>query len=123
MGLDRKHIVAPEHLKIYSVRFEVEDLKRLIQSTTRDLEEADRKRADDFKRYEMEKKFENERAEDWDPKTLFAMHDLNGDKQWDENELKVLFRKELDKVYDPNNRDDDMKERVEDGVSSEKIRS
>ncbi|QQP52465.1 EFhand protein NUCB1 [Caligus rogercresseyi] len=149
MGLDRKHIVAPEHLKIDSVRFEVEDLKRLIQSTTRDLEEADRKRADDFKRYEMEKKFENEsrlrhiekeedrekervkldgprvrhkkhdkvnhpmtkdqleevweeqdhtRAEDWDPKTFFAMHDLNGDKQWDENELKVLFRKELDKV-------------------------
>ncbi|QQP57180.1 EFhand protein NUCB1 [Caligus rogercresseyi] len=119
----------PEHLKIDSVRFEVEDLKRLIQSTTRDLEEADRKRADDFKRYEMEKKFENEsrlrhiekeedrekervkldeprvrhkkhdkvnhpmtkdqleevweeqdhmRAEDWDPKTFFAMHDLNG---------------------------------------------
>ncbi|CAB4059929.1 NUCB [Lepeophtheirus salmonis] len=60
MGLDRKHIIAPDHLQIDSARFEVEDLKRLIQSTTRDLEEADRKRAEDFKRYEMEKKFENE---------------------------------------------------------------
>uniref|UniRef100_A0A0K2VGS6 EFhand protein NUCB1 [Nasonia vitripennis] n=1 Tax=Lepeophtheirus salmonis TaxID=72036 RepID=A0A0K2VGS6_LEPSM len=164
MGLDRKHIIAPDHLQIDSARFEVEDLKRLIQSTTRDLEEADRKRAEDFKRYEMEKKFENEsrlrhiekeedrekerhkiddsisrhkkhdkvnhpmtkdqleevweeqdhmKAQDWDPKTFFAMHDLNGDRQWDENELKVLFIKELDKVYDPNNRDDDMREREE----------
>ena len=85
------------------------------------------------------------RAEDWDPKTFFAMHDLNGDGHWDEDEVKVrypiydllltlsinlsilfcrqqpkpkyvfqiLFKKELDKVYDPNDKNDDMKERVE----------
>ena len=29
------------------------------------------------------------RAEDWDPKTFFAMHDLNGDGHWDEDEVKV----------------------------------
>ena len=27
--------------------------------------------------------------EDWDPKTFFAMHDLNGDGFWEEDELKV----------------------------------
>lgn len=29
------------------------------------------------------------RAQDWDPKTFFAMHDLNGDKFWDEDEVRV----------------------------------
>ena len=37
------------------------------------------------------------RPEDWNPKTFFAMHDLNGDNYWDEDEVRVLFRKELDK--------------------------
>merc|ERR1711976_833057 len=53
------------------------------------------------------------RPEDWNPKTFFAMHDLNGDNQWDEDEIRVLFRKELDKVYDPNEPEDDMREREE----------
>ena len=29
------------------------------------------------------------RAQDWDPKTFFAMHDLNGDRFWDEDEVRV----------------------------------
>ena len=53
------------------------------------------------------------RPEDWNPKTFFAMHDLNGDNYWDEDEVRVLFRKELDKVYDPNEPEDDMREREE----------
>ena len=112
----------------------------LFQATTKDLEKADRMRRDDFKKYEMEKKFEQHerlnhiedeekrkeeekiikeaeekhkkhakphhpmtkdqleevweeqdhmRAEDWDPKTFFAMHDLNGDNHWDEDEVRV----------------------------------
>ena len=31
------------------------------------------------------------RPEDWDPKTFFAMHDLNGDQHWDEDEVKVGY--------------------------------
>merc|ERR1712241_1062819 len=58
-------------------------------------------------------------AEDWDPKTFFAMHDLNGDGFWEEDELKVLFQKELDKAYDPNAPEDDMRERAEE---SERMR-
>merc|ERR1712083_569218 len=49
--------------------------------------------------------------QDWDPKTFFAMHDLDGNGQWDENEVRILFKKELDKAYDPNAPEDDMKER------------
>ena len=50
----------PGHIDISNHRFDVEDLKKLIKSTTNDLEEADKKRRDDFKKYEMEKKFEKE---------------------------------------------------------------
>ncbi len=163
-GIDKKHLKIPQHVEIKSPTFEIDDLKRLIKATTKDLEEADRKRRDDFKRYEMEKKFEKEerlnhiddetkrkeeenrfdeqekkhkehgkvhhpmtkdqleevwedqdhmRADEWDPKTFFAMHDLNGDNHWDEDEVRVLFKKELDKVYDPNAPEDDMREREE----------
>ena len=45
--------------------------------------------------------------EDWDPKTFFAMHDLDGNGQWDDNEVRILFKKELDKAYDPNAPEDD----------------
>nr|XP_026500798.1 nucleobindin-2 isoform X7 [Vanessa tameamea] len=38
--------------------FEIEDLKKLIQKTTADLEAADKKRKEEFKEYEMQKEFE-----------------------------------------------------------------
>lgn len=40
--------------------FEIEDLKKLIAKTTQDLAEADRKRRDDFKEYEMQKEMEKQ---------------------------------------------------------------
>jgi len=99
-GIDRKHMKIPQHLEVRSPRFEIDDLKKLIKTTTLDLEE-------------VWEKQDHMRAEDWNPKTFFAMHDLNGDNFWDEDEIRVLFRKELDKVYDPNEPEDDMKEREE----------
>jgi len=51
--------------------------------------------------------------QDWDAKTFFAMHDLDGNGKWDENEVRILFRKELDKAYDPSKPEDDMREREE----------
>ena len=51
--------------------------------------------------------------QDFDPKTFFMMHDLDGNGQWDETEVRILFKKELDKVYDPNAPEDDMREREE----------
>ncbi|XP_031443222.1 nucleobindin-2-like isoform X2 [Clupea harengus] len=143
--------------------FEVDDLDRLIKSATSDLENFDKERHEEFKRYEMTK--EHERREhlktldeearhreeehyeemrkkhadhpkvnhpgsqdqlkevwedkdgldpdDFDPKTFFNLHDSNGDGYFDEQELEALFTKELEKIYDPTNEEDDMVEMEE----------
>ncbi|GAU97844.1 hypothetical protein RvY_09073 [Ramazzottius varieornatus] len=143
--------------------FGEEDLKRLIQQTTADLQAADEARKKDFKEYELDKehrrreklKSMDERSrieeeaklremkekhaqhpklhepgskaqleevweetdglakEEFDPKTFFKLHDLNHDGFLDQGELEALFQKELDKVYDPNRPEDDMRERME----------
>ncbi|XP_026221909.1 nucleobindin-2 [Anabas testudineus] len=143
--------------------FEVEDLDRLIKSATKDLENFDKDRHDEFKRYEMMKEHERRERlknmseeerkkeeqhfeemkkkhanhpkvnhpgsedqlkevwheadgldpEDFDPKTFFKMHDSNGDGFFDETELEALFTKELEKVYNPQNEEDDMFEMEE----------
>uniref|UniRef100_A0A3B4WJ15 Nucleobindin 2 n=1 Tax=Seriola lalandi dorsalis TaxID=1841481 RepID=A0A3B4WJ15_SERLL len=143
--------------------FEVEDLDRLIKSATKDLENFDKDRHDEFRRYEMMKEHErrerlkNMNEEDrkkeeqhyeemkkkhadhpkvnhpgsvdqlkevwqeadgldpeyFDPKTFFKMHDSNGDGFFDETELEALFTKELEKVYNPENEEDDMVEMEE----------
>lgn len=49
--------------------------------------------------------------ESFDPKTFFNLHDLNGDGYLDIAELEALFQKELDKVYDKNAPEDDMRQR------------
>lgn len=41
------------------------------------------------------------------------MHDLDGNNFWDQTEVKALFVKELDKVYQSGLPEDDMRERVE----------
>ena len=41
-GIDREHIKMPVHVEVGGETFEKEDLKKLILSTTRDLEEADK---------------------------------------------------------------------------------
>uniref|UniRef100_A0A3B3U503 Nucleobindin 2a n=1 Tax=Poecilia latipinna TaxID=48699 RepID=A0A3B3U503_9TELE len=143
--------------------FEVEDLDRLIKSATNDLENFDKERHEEFKRYEMmkehdrrehlktldeeQRKKEEEHyeemkkkhadhpkvnhpgsqnqlkevweeadgldPEDFDPKTFFNLHDTNGDGFFDEQELEALFTKELEKIYDPTNEEDDMVEMEE----------
>lgn len=50
---------------------------------------------------------------DFNPKTFFQLHDTNGDGFLDEQELEALFTKELEKVYDPKNEEDDMVEMEE----------
>uniref|UniRef100_A0A6I8NEH6 Nucleobindin-1 n=1 Tax=Ornithorhynchus anatinus TaxID=9258 RepID=A0A6I8NEH6_ORNAN len=50
---------------------------------------------------------------EFNPKTFFRLHDTNGDGVLDEQELEALFTKELEKVYDPKNEDDDMREMEE----------
>merc|ERR1711962_1269923 len=124
--------------------FETEDLKKLIQEATRDLEEQGKQRKEEFKRYELEKErhkreelaklSEEERTkekekldqmeevweeadgldkEDFDPKTFFNLHDTHADGYLDELEVEALFERELAKMYDPNNPEDDMVEKEE----------
>ncbi|XP_004535529.1 nucleobindin-2 [Ceratitis capitata] len=50
---------------------------------------------------------------DFDPHSFFMMHDVDGNGYWDEIEVKALFIKELDKVYQSGLPEDDMRERAE----------
>ena len=50
--------------------------------------------------------------ENFDARTFFALHDLNGDGFWSESELEALFQIELQKVYNDTNPDDDPRERL-----------
>lgn len=143
--------------------FESADLHKLITQVRKDLAEADRKRREEFKEYELQKKFETEQKlkvmdeehkkkflqeleeqkkkhsqhdplhhpgskaqleEVWEkedhmenqkfnPKTFFLLHDINSDGYWDEDEVKALFLKELDKLYQAGVPEDDMREREE----------
>ena len=49
-GIDHKNLKVPNHLDMSKIKFEVEDLKKLIKATTDDLEEADKQRREEFKR-------------------------------------------------------------------------
>ncbi|KAK4305012.1 hypothetical protein Pmani_023072 [Petrolisthes manimaculis] len=163
-GVDRTMLKVPVHIDHRNpMRFEVEDLKKLIVKTTEDLEKVDQQRRSEFKQYEMEKEFQRHQdlqgmddqhrqqaeekhtdevkkhadhpklhhpgskqqleqvweeqdhmqPEDFDPNTFFHLHDLDGNGYWDETEVKSLFKKELDKMYDPNDPNDDLNERME----------
>ncbi|XP_017059098.1 nucleobindin-2 [Drosophila ficusphila] len=162
--IDRKHLKVSQHLDHENEHtFEIEDLRKLIQKTSDDLAEADRKRRGEFKEYEMQKEFEREAQKkemdeesrkkfeaevkekeqkhkdheklhhpgnkaqledvwekqdhmdknDFEPKTFFSIHDVDSNGYWDEAEVKALFVKELDKVYQSDLPEDDMRERAE----------
>ncbi|XP_052844476.1 nucleobindin-2 [Drosophila gunungcola] len=162
--IDRKHLKVSQHLDHDNEHtFEIEDLRKLIQKTSDDLAEADRKRRGEFKEYEMQKEFEREAQKkemdeesrkkfeaevkekeqkhnnheklhhpgnkaqledvwekqdhmdknDFEPKTFFSIHDVDSNGYWDEAEVKALFVKELDKVYQSDLPEDDMRERAE----------
>ncbi|XP_076027054.1 nucleobindin-1 isoform X3 [Genypterus blacodes] len=153
-----------EHLDPHNQNtFEAKDLELLISTATKDLENYDAERHEEFKRYEMLK--EHERREylkgldqekrekeekrlqelhekhkqhpkvnipgsvaqlrevweatdgldpqEFNPKTFFKLHDTNEDGVLDEQELEALFTKELEKVYNSKNEEDDMMEMEE----------
>lgn len=56
---------------------------------------------------------QDQMQQDFDPKTFFMLHDLDGNGLWDQDEVKALFIKELDKMYQEGHPEDDMRERIE----------
>uniref|UniRef100_T1KGQ0 EF-hand domain-containing protein n=1 Tax=Tetranychus urticae TaxID=32264 RepID=T1KGQ0_TETUR len=159
-----KHMSKFEHLDHKNPHsFEVQDLHKLIIKATRDLEELDKKRREEFKKYEMEKEHryreslknmteeqkteavkkhsemnqkhkehprvhhpgskqqleevweEQDRMpkEEFNPKTFFSLHDVNGDGYLDPEEVEALLTLEIKKMYDPNNPEDDPNEMEE----------
>ncbi|XP_072743615.1 nucleobindin-2 isoform X2 [Anoplolepis gracilipes] len=163
-GLDLEHLKIAEHLDHSNTHtFEIDDLKKLITKTTKELAVADQRRRQQFKEYEMEKKFEEEQKmkgmkeeerkkyeeeleamkkkhkdhkplhhpgskqqleevwekqdhmedQEFNPKTFFYLHDLDGNGFWDQDEVKALFLKELDKLYSEGAPEDDIFERHE----------
>lgn len=56
---------------------------------------------------------QDQMQQEFDPKTFFMLHDLDGNGLWDQDEVKSLFIKELDKMYQQGAPEDDMRERIE----------
>lgn len=63
--------------------FEIEDLKKLIAKTTADLAEADKKRKEQFKQYEMEKEYKKQEK---------LNHTSGEEREKLEKELKVFIK-------------------------------
>uniref|UniRef100_A0A8C9YA42 Nucleobindin 1 n=1 Tax=Sander lucioperca TaxID=283035 RepID=A0A8C9YA42_SANLU len=148
-----------EHLDPHNQNtFEAKDLELLISTATKDLENYDAERHEEFKRYEMLKEHErreylkglDQEKRETEEKRLQELKDkhhqhpkvnapvrtnaptlvirwkevevnqnqfywpnTNEDGVLDEQELEALFTKELEKVYDPKNEEDDMMEMEE----------
>uniref|UniRef100_A0A182WB14 EF-hand domain-containing protein n=1 Tax=Anopheles minimus TaxID=112268 RepID=A0A182WB14_9DIPT len=95
-----------EHRKAYE-----EDLKR--QQAKHDNHDKIHHPGNKAQLEEVWEKQDHMDAQDFDPKTFFMLHDLDGNNMWDENEVKALFINELNKMYEAGAPEDDMKERAE----------
>lgn len=74
----------PGHLDHKSPSFESEDLRKLIVQTSKDLEEVDKQRKEEFKEYEMQKEFEHQNK----LKGLDEEKRKTEEKAWEEAQAK-----------------------------------
>lgn len=129
MDLDELDRQRKAEFKAYEMRKEHEKNLKLadLNSTQRAAEEAHLKEMEDkhkshtklhhpMGKAQLEEVWEESdhlNPEDFDPKTFFKLHDINGDNVLDPTEVEALFTKEIAKMYDPNNPEDDMREAQE----------
>uniref|UniRef100_A0A1L8EIZ5 Putative nucleobindin-2 n=2 Tax=Haematobia irritans TaxID=7368 RepID=A0A1L8EIZ5_HAEIR len=96
--IDRDHLKVSQHLDHGNQHtFEIEDLRKLIKKTSEDLAEADRKRRQEFKEYEMQKEFEKE----------MIKKELNEEqrKKFEEEQKQLEEKhKKHEKVHHPGNK-------------------
>jgi hypothetical protein len=118
-----------EDFKKYEMQKKEEEDHKLAQMTPEEREkakaeiEASEKRHNEHEklkhpggREQLEEVWEESdhmEKENFDPRTFFALHDLNGDGFWNDDEIEALFQIEIEKVYNDTNPDDDPKERIE----------
>ncbi|UMM40675.1 hypothetical protein L5515_017210 [Caenorhabditis briggsae] len=118
-----------EDFKQYEMKKQAEEDHKLAQMSPEEREKAKREHEEAEKRHNDHEKLKHPGSKDqlqevweetdhlekdqYDPKTFFALHDLNGDGFWNDFELESLFQLELEKMYNETNPDDDMKERAE----------
>ncbi|CAB3399881.1 unnamed protein product [Caenorhabditis bovis] len=118
-----------EKFKQYKLQKKAEEDHRLAQMTPEEREKVRRKAEEAMKRHNQHENLKHPGSRDqleevWEesdhlekdqfnPRTFFALHDLNGDGYWNDAELEALFQIELEKMYNETNPDDDPKERLE----------
>uniref|UniRef100_A0A1I7U0Q8 EF-hand domain-containing protein n=1 Tax=Caenorhabditis tropicalis TaxID=1561998 RepID=A0A1I7U0Q8_9PELO len=118
-----------EDFKQYEMQKQAEEDHKLAQLSPEEREKAKREHEESVKRHNDHEKLKHPGSKDqlqevweetdhlekdqYDPKTFFALHDLNGDGFWNDFELESLFQLELEKMYNETNPDDDMRERSE----------
>lgn len=122
--LDKKR---KEKFKEYELKKEAERAHKVAQMDAEARAKAEKEHAEAVKRHNEHEKMKHPGSRDqleevweesdkmdkdnFDPRTFFALHDLNGDGMWSIEELEALFQTELDKVYNDTNPDDDPRER------------
>uniref|UniRef100_A0A8R1HK77 NUCB1-like N-terminal domain-containing protein n=2 Tax=Caenorhabditis japonica TaxID=281687 RepID=A0A8R1HK77_CAEJA len=118
-----------DEFKTYEMKKQAEEDHKLAQMVPEEREKAQKEHEEAQKRHNDHEKLKHPGSKDqlqdvweesdhlekdaYDPKTFFALHDLNGDGFWNDFELESLFQLELEKMYNETNPDDDMKERAE----------
>ncbi|XP_064112165.1 nucleobindin-2-like isoform X2 [Macrobrachium nipponense] len=118
-----------EEFKKYEMEKEYERQQQLAAMDEEHRKAAEEKHTEDVKKHAQHNKLhhpgskqqlqevweeqDHMKADDFNPSTFFHLHDLDGNGYWDQVEVKILFQKELDKLYDPNASEDDMNERYE----------
>lgn len=117
-----------EEFKEYEMQKELEKQKKLNSSTVEEREKLEKQFQEQEEKHkkhvplhepghkkQLEEVWEEQdhMQQEFDPKTFFTLHDLDGNNLWDQDEVKALFIKELDKMYAAGAPEDDMRERAE----------
>nr|XP_018904057.1 PREDICTED: involucrin-like [Bemisia tabaci] len=105
-----------EMFKEYEMKKELEEKEKLQKMSEEERKKfLEEQKLEDKKHHELNKQIhhpgsqkqledvweqqDHMQKENFNPRTFFMMHDLNGDMFWDEEEVKVLFLREVEKIH------------------------
>ncbi|KAK9871604.1 hypothetical protein WA026_012984 [Henosepilachna vigintioctopunctata] len=117
-----------EEFKEYELQKEFEKQKKLNTSNGEEREKLEKEFKEQEEKHRNHEKLhepghkaqleevwqeQDQMQQEFDPKTFFLLHDMDSNGLWDQNEVKALFLKELDKMYQQGAPEDDIRERIE----------